>query len=130
MTDASAHPYPYTCGQYVEILRRVGQAFIESSGRCSSRWSQGLLIHAVAGRAGGSGCLRTNRSGLRAEAAESVLARPAGTVWACPYWTSTGCASRCRSGEWWAVLYQVKKSWQNARASAIEPTTRGSRAGT
>jgi len=48
------------------FLRRVGQRFIESTGWSSlSSGSLGLLIQAVVGSAGGSGCLRTNRSGLR-----------------------------------------------------------------
>ena len=42
------------------FLRRVGQVFVESV------WSGGWLIHAAAGRAAGSGCLRTNRCGVRA----------------------------------------------------------------
>jgi YD repeat-containing protein len=48
------------------FLRQVGQGFIESIG--GSGWvsvSSGLLIQTAVGRAGGSGCLRTNRSGLR-----------------------------------------------------------------
>lgn len=47
-------------------LRRVGQGFIESTGRWLF-WSGlvGLLIHAAVGRAAGLGCWRTNRSGLR-----------------------------------------------------------------
>jgi hypothetical protein len=46
------------------FLRWVGQGFIELTGVCC--WvsvSSGLLIQAAVGRAGGSGCLRTNRSG-------------------------------------------------------------------
>lgn len=45
------------------FLRRVGQGFIELT--VCSCCSPGLLIHAVVGRAGGLGCWRTNRSGLR-----------------------------------------------------------------
>ena len=42
------------------FLRRVDQVFVGSA------WSGGWLIHAAVGRAVGSGCLRTNRSGVRA----------------------------------------------------------------
>ena len=44
------------------FLRLVGQRFFVA---CGSSWSGGWLIHAALGRAAGSGCLRTNRSGLR-----------------------------------------------------------------
>ena len=48
------------------FLRQVVQGFIESTGdSCCMSVSSGLLIQTAGGRAGGSGCLRTNRSGLR-----------------------------------------------------------------
>ena len=44
-------------------LRQVCQGIVESA--CCSSSSGGLLIHTASGRVAGSGCLRTNRSGLR-----------------------------------------------------------------
>jgi hypothetical protein len=46
-------------------LRRVGQSFFEWADSSSGSGWVGLLIQAAAGRSAGSGCLRTNRCGLR-----------------------------------------------------------------
>ncbi len=83
-----------------------------------------MLIHTASGSSGGAGVLRTNRSGWAAKAPSRTAARALVTCSARPWWTSAGVSSaiplwRC------SRLYQPKKPWQKARASAMEPNRSG-----
>jgi len=65
----------------MRFLRQVVQGFV---GSIVWSGSSGLLIHTVVGSSGGSGCLRTKRSGWRRKASVRTVARAARTSGACP----------------------------------------------